>query len=119
MTGFYYLAGPYSKLNHEQANKAHCEAAALLKNAGITVYSPIAHGHAITTIGGLGFRDCDWWLDHCWPFAKAALGCIILTIDGWQESKGTLAEAEWFRDMGKPVIPMMPGEVPDLRSFGE
>lgn len=119
MTGFWYLAGPYSKLDHEQANKAHCEAAALLTEMGITVFSPIGHGHSIATTGGLGFRDAEWWLDECYPFAKAAKGCIILTLDGWKESYGTTQETNWFLMMDKPIVFMTPGEVPNMGGFEE
>lgn len=111
---YWYLAGPYSKLDHHQANRLHCEAAALLMESGITVLSPIAMGHAITHHGGLGDRDSDWWLAHCKPFVDAAAGCIVLTIDGWQESDGTWTEGRWFMDQNKPVIPMIPGEMPGL-----
>lgn len=114
MSGFWYLAGPYSKLDHDKANRLHCETAALLMEAGVTVFSPIAMGHAISTHGGLGWRDSDWWLAHCKPLVDAAVGCIVLTIDGWAESHGTWTGARWFEEQGKPVIPMHPGEIPVL-----
>ena len=41
------------------------------------------------------FQDA-WFLDHCDR-------CIVLMLDGWQESKGVKVEIETFTQLGKPV----------------
>lgn len=103
-----YLASPYS---HEQCHVRHerwkqaCYAAAWLMKEGKTVFSPIAHSHPIVEIGNLGleFNSIDYWqkLD-C--FLISVSGCfMVLTIDGWDRSKGMEVELEAARRGGIPI----------------
>ena len=91
-----YLASPYS---HPDADvrrdrfEAACRVAAGMMRAGDLVFSPIAHSHPIAVHGGLPL-DWEFWkpwdrwaLAHCDRFA-------ILTLDGWQESRGVTAERQ-------------------------
>lgn len=111
-----YLASPYSlySAGHEAAYVEACVAAADLIRAGYRVYSPIAASHPIATHGGLDNMDADLWLDQCAPFMEAAAGIVVLMLEGWQESYGVAHEIERFANMDKPIVLMVPGEVPDL-----
>lgn len=119
MNGFYYLASPYSLHpgGTENAFREVCKAAALLINAGYTTFSPIAMTHPIATIGGLDPMDGAMWLSHDEPFMEAACGIIVLMLDGWDSSIGVRHEINRFHAMGKPIIMMVPGEVPDMDGF--
>ncbi len=113
---YIYLASPYSRYadGHEAAYLGACRAAADLIRAGYRVYSPIAASHPIATHGGLDNMDAALWLDQCEPFMEAASGIVVLMLEGWQESHGVTHEINRFANMGKPIVLMVPGEVPDL-----
>ena len=111
---FWYLASPYSKYP-SGVHRAHvhvCQQAALLIQAGVPVYSPIAHTHPIALWGGLSPYDHDIWLPADKPIADAAGGLIVLKLEGWSKSFGIAEEIEWFAERGLPVIYMEPGVVP-------
>ena len=102
---FWYLATPYSRypLGKEAAHQIACEMAARCFEAGILVFSPIAHTHAIAVYGKLdgGF---DAWELFDISMMTAASGVIVVLMDGWKESEGIQREMLWCRDNNKPVI---------------
>lgn len=105
-----YLASPYSK--YPAGIDAACaDVAALagrLIKAGIAVYSPIAHGHAISKAGLIDPFDHDFWLTFD---VKMMARCDLLLVAemlGWQHSAGIGFEIEWFTRAGKPVIYLDP-----------
>lgn len=114
MTMFWYLASPYSKypLGLSAAHFHVCQQAALLIEAGVPVYSPIAHTHPIAQAGGIDPHDHDIWLPAGKPIADAAGGLIVLKLDGWSCSFGISMEIEWFAERERPVVYMEPGVVP-------
>jgi hypothetical protein len=111
---FYYLASPYSKYERglEAAFAVACQAAALFVEAGIPVYSPIAHTHPIAVIGGINPLDHSIWLPFDHPMMVAAKGLIVLMADGWQDSYGMKVEIDQFKAAGKPTIFMEVGKLP-------
>lgn len=113
---FYYLASPYSKFagGIDAAFRLACEQTALLNRAGVDVFSPIVHSHAVAVHGGLDTMDHDLWMRLDQPFMDAARGCIFLLAEGWRESKGMAIEFAEFKYSGKSVIEMTPGIVPEL-----
>lgn len=115
MTGFYYLASPYSKYPHgiHKAHQEACEATALLITAGIPVFCPIAHTHDVAIYGKLNPLAHTIWMPADRPFMEAAKGCIVLLIEGWAESFGVTQEIQYFRNADKPVVNMIPGIVPE------
>jgi hypothetical protein len=99
-----YLASAYSHPDpavREQRFQAACRAAAALMQLGYCVLSPIAHSHCIAAHGlPTGW---DFWqrLD-----SELLLRCdemVVLTLDGWRESRGVAAEIELARAVGLPV----------------
>lgn len=113
--GYWYVATPYSKhpRGTESAYREACEATALLIRAGITVFSPIAHSHAIAIYGGIDPLDHELWMRVDRPMVDAACGCIVVEMDGWQDSRGVAVEIELFSTAGRPIIHMTPGVVPE------
>jgi hypothetical protein len=114
MSGFYYLATPYTRYPEgtEAAFLMACQQAALLLRAGIIVYSPIAHMHSVAVHGGLDTSYATPWMDYDAPLMAAAKGIIICRMTGWKASFGVMHEREAFQAAGKPIIYMDPGVVP-------
>jgi nucleoside 2-deoxyribosyltransferase len=114
MSSFWYLATPYSKYPDgiEAAYELAIKAASLLLDNGVDVYSPIVHTHPLSTTGGLGPRNHEFWLRADTPFMDAARGIIVLEADGWRNSFGVAYELGRFRGKDKPVVWMKPGVVP-------
>ena len=112
---FLYLASPYSKYKHgiHKAHQAACEATALLVQAGIPVFSPIAHTHDVAIYGRLDPLAHTLWMPADRPFMEAAKGMILLTLEGWEESYGVEIEMNYFASARKPVYWMAPGQIPE------
>lgn len=99
-----YLASPYSHPDpavRQQRFEAACRAAAAMIRQGQTVFSPIAHSHAICAFG----VPLDWrfWSRHDRRYLEACDEVVVLMLDGWQESVGVQAEIAIARELGKPV----------------
>lgn len=105
MTGFWYLASPYSKWRggFEDAWEQAVAAQIAFDRASIQTYAPIVASHPRAARGNLP-GDWAFWasLDH--PFIEAAYGMIVLKMDGWQESFGMTAERSMFVASKKRVI---------------
>ena len=121
MDGFWYLATVYSRnaqgaLNDEAgldaAAKLACEQTALLIQAGVNVFSPIAHSHWVAKFSGLNPLDSMLWQAVDAPFVEAARGMILVSSPGVSHSAGIDHEAAMFRAARKPVVLMYPGKVP-------
>jgi len=116
MNGFVYLASPYSRYVYgtENAFREAAEATAALIRAGYNTYSPIVHSHIVAHAGNFDPLDCEMWLKLDEPFMEAAVGIVVLMLEGWQESHGVAHEMEYFARADKPIVLMVPGEVPDM-----
>lgn len=101
---FWYLASPYSKypLGTEAAYRDVCALAARLFKAGIPVYSPIAHTHAIAVIGGLD-GHFEQWKRFDEAMIAASCGVIVAMLEGWRESAGIAAEIAICKRQRKPT----------------
>ena len=107
--GYVYLGSPYSKYEagHDAAARVVADGAAALMRRGLVIYSPIAHGHAVTLAGGLPIT-WNFWKKQCQPLIDVASGLIVLTMAGWQESVGLQYEIEEFVRAGKPILHVSP-----------
>lgn len=112
---FYYLATGYSRYPYgkEAAHRIACRVAARLFEAGILVFAPIPHTHAIAVEGTLdgGF---DQWEALDIAMMSASAGLIVVKMDGWAESDGITREIAWCKANGKPVIFMEEDGMPAL-----
>lgn len=112
---FWYLATPYSKYpqGRDEAFREACRQAGLLTNAGLVVFSPIAHSHPLVEYGGVSGTDFAAWERFDKAMIAASQGCIVCMMTGWQDSIGMQKEIALFKEARKPVIYMTPGKVPD------
>jgi len=100
-----YLACPYSDPNSlVRASRAKMvnQAAGLLVQKGLMIFSPISHAHSIA-------EECDLpkGFDYWEKYDRAALSCchriIVLTLPGWESSVGVRAEIVIAKEMGIPI----------------
>lgn len=110
----WYLATPYSKYPHGIAGayELACKQSALLISHGIHVFSPIAHSHGIAFHGELDALSHDLWLKMDQTYMDLCVGCIFLLAESWEKSFGMAQEKWYFEQVGKPVIEMVPDQVP-------
>lgn len=104
--GVAYLATPYSKYPGG-IHKAFAHAAALaarLFAAGVKVYSPIAHTHALADHSALDPLDHSIWLPFDEAMMAAASSIVVAHMDGWQDSNGIAFEIGVFERAGKPIF---------------
>jgi len=101
---FEYLAVPYShpdpktrEYRFEMANKI----AAKLMSEGRMIYSPISHCHPIAQYGLP--KDWEYWKKYDLLFLKMAKRLILVTLDGWRESKGIVKEMEIADFLNIPI----------------
>jgi hypothetical protein len=100
-----YLASPYShpelttKMNRFQKV---CEIAAWYFTKGIHIYSPIAHTHPICYFGGLP-PQFDFYEKYDRRIIANCAELHLCLIDGWQTSKGMMAEATYAVELNKPI----------------
>lgn len=115
MTGYLYLATPYSKFpgGIEAAFKMACRATARLIRAGIPVFSPIAHCHSVAYHGCIDPLDHKIWLPADLPLMMAATGLIVYRAESWAQSFGIGEEIKVFEADRKPVLYLDPGPIPD------
>lgn len=118
-SSYWYLATVYT-LYPEGQDKAFefaAEQAALLINAGVPVYCPIAMTHPIADAElrlGLPKKhlDYDKWLELDAVFLRHAKGIILVRSENWEQSKGMFSEKVSMWTQQKPVVYMDPGKVP-------
>lgn len=99
-----YLASPYSHPEvavREQRFRDACRAFATLLASGLTVFSPIVHGHPLVDLG----LPTDWpfWERFDREHLARCDEVVVLMLDGWRESVGVAAEIRIARELGKPV----------------
>lgn len=100
-----YLAAPYSTgldpdtdpiLAQEQRFAAITEACAKLRIKGHMVYSPITMGKPMEQyLPQHLVEDHSFWMDHCYHMLELCEEVWVLTLPGWQESRGVTLEREW------------------------
>lgn len=98
----FYFATPYQKyyrglrVAYDHATKY----AALLIASDINVFSPIVHGHRLSTF----IREFDW-LRLDFLFLKRFDGLIICeTMSGWDESYGIAEETKFAEQHDIPIF---------------
>lgn len=108
---YVYLASPYSHaspLIRAQRFEAACKAAAKLMQAGYAVFSPIAHSHPIEQHFGGKVEGLEFWMKQDLPLLAAASRLAVLTLEGWEASRGVAAELEYAKKIGLPISFMDP-----------
>jgi hypothetical protein len=109
-----YLAAPYScesdRIRKWRAGMASRVAMEIMLR-GHLVYSPISHGHALSTwpeAQCLNYsripKNFAFWQAHCLSFLRRWAELLaVLRLHGWQESVGVTAEIAEAQRLGLPV----------------
>lgn len=110
VTSLAYLATPYTKYSTglERAFVEACKLAGRLIQAGVHVYSPIAHCHPIAIHGGIDPLDQTLWLDLDRAMLHACRTLIVAHMDGWQQSTGVAHEVGFFELRHRPIFDLDP-----------
>ena len=105
-----YLATPYSRypMGYKVAYYDACRLSADLLRAGLNVFSPIAHSHAISTHGHIDPLDHEFWMAADKAFMAKADALLIGRLDGWDRSTGVTMEMAVFRAANKPIYHVDP-----------
>lgn len=122
--GYVYLASPYSDPEEVIRTRrfwAVCAVTAHLMRDGHIVYSPIAHSHPVALCGGLP-TEWDFWARFDETMLHAARELWVLTLPGWDNSRGVKAEIRIAQRLEKPIKQLSwPGrprvELRDLEPF--
>lgn len=103
--GYWYLATPYSKWRGgiDDAFRQAVLLAGKLIRAKLPVHSPIAHTHPIAIQCGMDPFDHSIWFPADEPLMKTAYGLLVADMEGWRESRGVLAEIDYFRCASRPI----------------
>ena len=106
MAEYWYIASPYSLYDYgkEAAAREVGMAALELTKRGFTVFSPIAHSHALCLTDSRLQDDGFFWEQQDRPFLEAAMGLIVVKMVGWSESIGVDHEINRSREMKKPIM---------------
>lgn len=99
-----YLASPYTHNNEYIRLRRYrnaCKAASVLMKDYV-VFCPIAHSHAIGEVSG-DTMDYDFWMAQDLPVLAKCDKMIVLQLDGWDESRGVIAEIEFAKEHNIPV----------------
>lgn len=105
-----YLATPYSKYARgpDMAFIDAARLAARLMQAGIDIYSPIAHGHPLSVHGGISKYDYSIWMPANFKMARRMDALIIGMLPGWDRSEGIAEEVHFFKAELKPIFHLDP-----------
>jgi nucleoside 2-deoxyribosyltransferase len=74
---------------------------------GWMTYSPIAACHYFTAEGH-NEGTWEWWARYDQRMIRACDLLIVLTIEGWERSRGVAAEREYAESLGMPVWGLLP-----------
>jgi hypothetical protein len=109
-----YLASPYGKYpkGRERAFTKICRIAGKLIEAGVNVYSPIAHLHPIATYGHIE-RGNDFWLKFDEAIMSKSSAIAVAMMDSWETSTGIEYELNFFNKAEKLIFFLNPED------FGE
>lgn len=113
---FIYLASPYThkdeKVQLDRYHKAMTVLAAYLK-AGKIIYSPIVHCHELALAHNMPTDAAFWWRYNRAMLSQAG-ELWLLTLDGWQQSKGMRKESMYAIQNEIPISYVNYAEVLEL-----
>lgn len=111
-----YLATPYSHPDpvvRERRYEEACRAARVIAmNRRYVAYSPVVYWHPIAVKYKLP-TDAVFWATQNFGMMYAANVIIVVTFDGWQESKGVAMEIDFAKRNEKALIYVDPNTLVD------
>jgi hypothetical protein len=92
---FIYVASPYSHADAAVREERYLSVVRFIAKSAedYVLYSPIAHWHLASKLGGLP-GDSHFWLKQNLVMLRMARGLWVLCLDGWEESVGVNHEIE-------------------------
>lgn len=105
VTNLTYLACPYSHKNCSVRGARFTivnRKAAELMRAGAMVFSPISHTHPIVEHGLP--KGWNFWSTYDRIYLEMCKAMVVLTLDGWIESKGVQAEIKIMQSLARPIF---------------
>lgn len=117
MAGYIYLGSPYSHpdaIVREARYLAAAEALMTLLKNKLWTYSPIVHCHELSKTWGMP-SDAAFWEEYDFAMLDGAHSMTVLTIRGWQESKGLSGEINRAISRGKQLTYL--SGVTDVEAF--
>ena len=97
-----YLAGPYSGME-EKSFRCLTYLAGRLMNAGYVVFSPVTHCHPIAQSVREMPKEHEFWMRQDLPFLAWADELWVLTLPGWEESRGVQQEIRTAQSYGMTI----------------
>lgn len=101
-----YLASPYShvdpKVRKERFKQVSDVTVNLIK-AGLFVYAPIAAWHTLAESYDLPV-EFDYWQKFDELIVSRSNRVLVLTLNGWEQSKGVQAEIAFAKSQGIPTF---------------
>ena len=106
----HYVASPYTHFpeGREQAWKEACAATGKMMQLGIQCFSPIAHGHALTSHSDLDPLDAELWKLIDQKYVEMCDALIVLKMEGWTSSEGVNHEIREFKKTDRPIYLIHP-----------
>lgn len=102
---FIYLATPYSHPDPDRRILRYQAAEQISKDIAlrrIAVYCPIVHWHFAAVNHELP-TDHEFWEAQNHPFMIACDEAWFVKLDGWEQSRGMTAEAQFCRGLNVPM----------------
>lgn len=110
-----YLATPYTHPDpavRRARFDAVTRAAGALMRRRFLVFSPITMGHPISDACPDIPGDFSYWENACLSYlSEWATALVVLTLDGWRESRGVTTEIAVAREWGLPVKYLSPAGI--------
>lgn len=118
---FIYLAAPYSHPNEAVRALRYAminEYAARIMQHGISVFSPISQSHEIARYMAPEYvLDHEFWMSMDLPVLERAGLVVVLRLDGWDKSRGVVAETKHAREHGVPLCSALYDDEPPIDLF--
>jgi len=103
-----YLSVPYSG-QEELSFHVSCTVASNLMLQGMCVFSPIIHSHALVCEDKtLPKNDHDFWLKQDLTILEKCDILAVVTLHGWEESRGVQEEIAFANENFIPIIYLHP-----------
>jgi hypothetical protein len=109
VTGLYYLAAPYGDSDPaiiEQRMVEYEKVDAFLAFLGVNTMSPLDKHYKLKYNSLPG--TYKYWQDYCDQMLFIAQGLIVITLPGWDASKGVAAEIQLAKELGLPIYYVRP-----------
>ncbi len=102
---FYYIASPYTNKDPDVVKKRFydvMEFTANLMKRNIAVYSPIVHCHELASTHNMP-TTFEYWQKMNHAMLDASKGMVVLTLPGWENSKGVEDEIQYAKSKKLPI----------------